>query len=108
MTLRLNPDEAARAIAHAAGKQPESAILSLVRDWLRVHGYDVTRHQQGLGCRKGFPDLTAVRDGITHYIEVKTATGHQSPAQIEFQRCMEAHGAVYIVARGIEDVEGLR
>lgn len=67
-------------------KQPESVILQAVRNALVIDGYDVTRHQQGLGCRKGFPDLTALKDGKTLYVEIKTATGKQSPWQVEFQK----------------------
>ena len=85
-------------------KQPESVILQAVRNVLVLDGYDVTRHQQGLGCRKGFPDLTALKDGRTLYIEIKTATGKQSPYQVEFQRICEAHGGVYILARSVDDI----
>ena len=70
-----------------------------------LDGYDVTRHQQGLGSRKGFPDLTALKDGRTLYVEIKTATGKQSPYQVEFQRVCEAHGGVYILARSVDDIK---
>jgi len=85
-------------------KQPESAILGAVRDALRMDGYDVTRHQQGLGSRRGFPDLTALKDGRTLYIEIKTATGRQLPFQIEFERICWEHGGTYIVARSVDDI----
>ena len=64
-------------------------------------------HLQGLGCYPGLPDLEAVKDGQTVYIEVKTFTGKQRSDQIQFQADVEAHGGTYIVARGIEDVEHL-
>lgn len=73
-------------------KQPESIILQSVRQALQVDGWDVTRHQQNLGSRKGFPDLTALKDGKTLYIEIKTPTGCQSVYQVEFQQICEAHG----------------
>ncbi len=90
-------------------RQPESIVVSAVRNWLVKRGFDVTRHQQGMGSRKGFPDLTALRDGITYYIEVKTAFGKLSPYQEEFRDVCEAHGGTYICARGIDDLvdEGL-
>ena len=72
-------------------KQPESVILQAVRNALVIDGYDVTRHQQGLGCRRGFPDLTALKDGKTLYVE--------------FQRECEAHGGTYILARSVDDVK---
>jgi hypothetical protein len=85
-------------------RPPESITLSAVRSWLLKRGYDVTRHQQGLGCRKGFPDLTALRDGVTYYIEVKTAFGELSSWQRDFRAACEAHGGRYVVARGIDDL----
>lgn len=85
--------------------QPESLILQQVRDVLRLDGWDVTRHQQGLGSRRGFPDLTALKDGVTLYIEIKTQTGVQSAYQIEFEKICKAHGGTYILARSVDDIK---
>ena len=86
-------------------KQPESVILNQVRDMLRLDGWDVTRHQQGIGSRKGFPDLTALKDGKTLYIEIKTPTGKQSVYQVEFEKICKAHGGTYILARSVNDIK---
>lgn len=86
-------------------KQPESVILNQVRDLLRLDGWDVTRHQQGIGSRRGFPDLTALKDGKTLYIEIKTLTGRQSIYQVEFEKICKEHGGTYILARSIEDIK---
>lgn len=85
--------------------QPESFILNQVRDILRLDGWDVTRHQQGMGSRRGFPDLTALKDGKTLYIEIKTKTGKQSAYQVEFEKICRAHGGTYILARSVDDVK---
>lgn len=85
--------------------QPESFILNQVRDILRLDGWDVTRHQQGMGSRRGFPDLTALKDGVTLYIEIKTKTGKQSAYQVEFEKICKAHGGTYILARSVDDVK---
>ena len=85
--------------------QPESFILNQVRDILRLDGWDVTRHQQGMGSRRGFPDLTALKDGVTLYIEIKTQTGKQSAYQVEFEKICRAHGGTYILARSVDDVK---
>lgn len=37
-------------------------------------------------------------------IEVKRATGRQSPEQAAFQKAWEARGGLYILARSVEDV----
>lgn len=94
-----------------AAKQPpaphekETAIQNRIRDFLRMHGWYVMRHQQSLGSLKGMSDLTAIKDGKTIYIEVKTSRGHQSQYQKDFQQEIESHGGIYILARGIEDIE---
>ena len=107
MTRSMTSEEARRLVAKSRGRQPESAVVTQARDWLRFKGYDVTRHQQGLGSRRGFPDLTALRDGVTTYIECKTATGRLSAHQEAFRETCEAHGGRYLVVRCIEDLEVL-
>ena len=84
--------------------QPETHIRRAIVYILRLDGWDVTYHMQGPLSRKGFPDLTALKNGKTLYIEVKTETGKQSDYQKEFQRVCEAHGGTYILARGVKDV----
>lgn len=86
------------------GKVSESAILAQIRQYLRLTGWYVIRHQQGLGSHQGLSDLTAVRDGETIYVEVKAPNGRQSEGQVAFQRQIEAHGARYILARSLDDV----
>lgn len=83
----------------------ETEIQSNIRDYLRMHGWFVIRHQQTLGSHKGLSDLTAIKGGQTVYVEVKTATGSQSQDQIQFQADIEAHGGLYVLARCIEDVQ---
>ena len=85
--------------------QPETLIRRAITEVLRLDGWDVTYHQQGPMCRKGFPDLTALKDGVTLYIEVKTQTGKQSAYQVEFERICKAHGGTYVLARSVDDVK---
>lgn len=42
--------------------------------------------------------------GVALFIEAKTATGRQSPAQVAFQKMCERTGALYILARSTDDV----
>ena len=87
--------------------QKETIIRKAITDALRVSGWDVTYHLQGVGSRKGFPDLTAMKNGRTVYIEVKTETGKQSAYQKEFERICKEHGCTYIIARSVKDVADL-
>ena len=87
--------------------QKETFIRRSITDALRRAGWDVTYHLQGVGSRKGFPDLPAMKEGRTVYIEVKTETGRQSDYQKEFEKICISHGCTYILARSISDVSEL-
>jgi hypothetical protein len=48
---------------------------------------------------KGSADISATIGGRSVKVEVKVGSDRQSPAQIEYQRSVEAAGGVYIIAR---------
>ena len=85
----------------------ERGILQMIRDYLRLRGWFVVRMQQGLGCHRGLSDLIAVKQGCVLFVEVKAPKGQQSTCQAEFQREIEEHGGVYVLAKSIEDLEGI-
>jgi len=85
-------------------KESESGILRAVRDYMRLRGWFVIRMQQGLGSHKGISDLVAVKEGLTVWIEVKTAKGKLSKHQQQFQKQIKEFGGIYIVVRGVEDI----
>jgi Holliday junction resolvase len=87
--------------------QPESHILRAIRQYLQIGGWYVIRHQAGMGTHPGLADLQAIRDGRVVMIEVKTATGRQSAAQVAFERQWTGCGGEYILARSTEDVDCL-
>lgn len=86
-------------------KNPESIIQTQVRNLLRLDGWYVIRHQQGLGSHPGLSDLTAIKDGLTIYVEIKTPRGYQSDKQKKFQKDIELHGGKYIICRSVEDIQ---
>lgn len=86
-------------------KNPESLIQSQVRDALRMDGWYVIRHQQGLGAHLGLSDLTAIKEGKTIYVEIKTPTGRLSEYQEQFKHDIELHGGTYVVCRCLEDIQ---
>ena len=88
-------------------KITEADVLCAIRDLLRLYGWKVTRIHQSLGSEKGIPDLVCTRGGQTCWIECKTPRGALSPYQVAWLQDLEDHGGWYIVARGVEDVEGL-
>lgn len=56
---------------------------------------------------KGMADILAFhpKTKLPVWIEVKTETGRQSEYQKSFQRQVESHGHVYVLARSIDDVQ---
>ena len=88
-------------------EQPETAIRRAIVDYLRLHGWKVVRIHQSLGSEKGIPDLVAIREGKTVWIEVKTPNGRLSAHQRAWLQDLEDHGGWWIVARSVEDVKHL-
>lgn len=86
-------------------KNQETIIQNQVREALRMDGWYVIRHQQGLGSHPGLSDLTAIKGGRTIYIEIKTPRGYQSEKQKLFQHDIEQHGGTYILCRSLEDIQ---
>ena len=82
--------EIARALKQILGGGKPSEVLKRLR-----------RVMIGL---KGEPDISGCLDGLWIGIEVKTATGRQSPDQIKFQKHITQRGGIYIVARSPDDV----
>jgi len=85
----------------------EAAVLTQVRDYLRVKGFYVMRIHQSLGSQRGVSDLIAIKDGKVIFIECKSqhAKSRQSGEQLIFQQQIEKHGGIYVLARSYEDVE---
>ena len=82
----------------------ESEIRAQVKEFLEWQGWFVFYHLQGLGSYPGLPDLQAVKDGRTIYIEIKRPSGRQSDKQKKFQQDLEAAGGIYILAQKIDDL----
>ena len=75
-----------------------------LRAWRQNTG--VARYGQQV-VRFGIPgqaDITGIYNGIRLEIECKSTTGKQTPPQAAFQRMIENHGGIYILARSVEDV----
>ncbi|TWH48524.1 VRR-NUC domain-containing protein [Sporomusa sp. KB1] len=109
--MRLSEREFAQLAADKKSAKPkapkETDTQNAIREYLCWHGWYVIRHQQSLGSLKGLTDLTALKEGWTVYIEVKTLTGRLSEDQEKFRDNVVAHGGTYVVARSVEDVQFL-
>lgn len=93
-------------------KITENHVKKSVKDLLnlkKIYNFPIL---QGMGCHPGIADIMAVGHKRCPHcgyspaiaIECKTQTGRQSPDQIIFEQNWVRSGAIYILARGPEDV----
>jgi Holliday junction resolvase len=83
-----------------------TATCHAIEKYLASRGAWHFRVRGGLGQRRGVPDILAVLGGWAVAVEVKTGVAPRLTAQQEEQRRgLEHAGAVYILARSVDDVE---
>jgi hypothetical protein len=106
--LELTEPTAERKPSH--DQRQEAEIRMEIRRWCLHRGAClVVDSEQNRPTRvtEGLSDLIVFwgdSRGIW-WVEVKTAKGKQSMAQIKFQVAVEASGGVYVLARGVGDME---
>lgn len=85
---------------------PEGSVKRAIREYLAIKGWKVIVNHQSLGSQRGIPDLTAIKDALTLWIEVKSPKGGKLSAYQEAfrQMCLD-QGHLYCVVRSIEDME---
>lgn len=105
-------------------KVKEQEIVRAILDFLRLRrlspihvrttGVIIRRHGKTFFGRSGqqqngSPDIMVTYRGLGVAIEVKSAVGKQSPDQIEWEKryAAEPSGGIYVVARGVEEVEAV-
>jgi len=94
----------------------ENAILkylSLATKWLFWKNPDQQECRNGV-YRKHPWSITGISDiicclpnGKTLWVEVKTDTGRQSPAQKQFEKSLTDLGHSYFVVRSLKDIENI-
>jgi hypothetical protein len=64
--------------------------------------------RKAMGMVAGVSDLIYLRDGLPPLcIEMKDATGKQSPAQIAWQKIAEDAGCTYVIIRSLAEFQEL-
>ena len=58
---------------------------------------------KSMGLRAGASDLLVILPGRVIFMEVKTPTGRQSPAQKNFQSIVEGLGHQYALVRSVDE-----
>lgn len=79
---------------------PQHAIFSVPNE---SKDRKETMVKKSMGLKAGVSDLIILRPGETIFVEVKTATGQQSPKQKEFQSIVEKLGHRYLLVRSLND-----
>lgn len=103
-------------------KTPEATLQVRVNEYLKVvmppavlwtaslagHGkmsMAARNKAKAMGLKPGWPDLQFLfPDGVTRYIELKSATGRLQPEQVEFAARCARHG-IHAVCRSVEEVD---
>jgi hypothetical protein len=93
--------------------ETQAAILKAYRGHPRIALWRQNTGAARIGSRfvrfglKGAADLQGLiaPGGRALFVEVKSPTGQQSKEQIAFQRLIEKHGGIYVLARSVWDVE---
>lgn len=108
-------------MATTLSKSSESEIQTSICEYLdmkrrfffRLNNIPAFNRQEGGGFTmrrlpkftpRGLPDIIVVAGGAFVALEVKSATGKQSPDQKIIQSDIERHGGKYFVVRSIDDV----
>lgn len=94
---------------------PERAIQAALIQYLRLHGWYVFRlnagalpNERGRSVRMlpaGTPDVLAIRDGRSLFVECKRPGQRPTERQRAMMATLEAHGARCVVATGVLDLE---
>jgi len=91
----------------------EAEIQRQIKDYLELRGWLVKRNQSGGAYRgkryvsfgKDWPDLLAMRDGTSVWIEVKRPGEALRPGQVECIALLRSAGQRVLVAESVEDIQ---
>ena len=82
------------------GRKPRVMLHSIVNEGRR--GFVDGSNLKKAGMKAGVADLCFSIEGKTHFLEVKSPVGKQSPAQIAFEAECKQCGITYIVTDNID------
>ena len=84
---------------------PEGCIKRDVKYYLKLKGWFVFHNQQSALSYPGITDLTAIKDGVVLWVEIKTPKSKLHAAQEIFKAEIERHAGKYITVRSVEDLK---
>ncbi len=89
-----------------AANTPENKVKASIKKYLEDDHWMIQSNAQfGPYVVPGRPDMEAYKNGKVIFIEVKSKTGRQSDWQKAYQKKLEEHGMIYILARSVDDLK---
>ena len=85
-------------------KISENDVKRQVKDYLSIKKYYHFPILQGLGAKKGIPDIIAIKNNRVLFLEIKKPGGKQSEYQKQFQADIEGHGGEYYTVKSLDDL----
>lgn len=84
--------------------RPPTWWTTIPAGWGRL-GKAMAGQLKACGLKAGVPDILIVNRGLCHWLELKSASGRLSEAQILTRGALERAGCYWGSARSIDDVE---
>jgi len=66
-------------------KESEASVKEQIKDYANLTGWAIVPILQGLGCYPGISDFFLIKNGRVIFLETKSSSGSQRPAQIELR-----------------------
>jgi len=85
-------------------KISENDVKRQVKDYLSIKRYYHFPILQGLGAKRGIPDIIAIKNNRVLFLECKRPGGKQSDYQKQFQADIEGHGGEYYTVKSLDDL----
>jgi len=86
-------------------KISENDVKRQVKDYLSIKRYYHFPILQGLGAKRGIPDIIAIKNNRVLFLECKRpGGGKQSEYQKQFQADIEGHGGEYYTVKSLDDL----
>ena len=85
-------------------KISENDVKKMVKDYLSIKRYYHFPILQGLGAKRGIPDIIAIKNNRVLFLECKRPGGKQSEYQKQFQADIEGHGGEYYTVKSLDDL----
>ena len=86
-------------------KISENDVKKMVKDYLSIKQYYHFPILQGLGAKRGIPDIIAIKNNRVLFLECKRpGGGKQSEYQKQFQADIEGHGGEYYIVSSLNEL----